>query len=326
MELGQAAQRLGERVQAALHRIEEHDECTDGDGAVDRLVSHRGEQPEHDQRPGDFAEPDVHHPASHQPCPVLAQILANPPGPAKEVIAETKEAHFLRVHVARQDGRKIGGQPFGMRVASLPLEEPPRMPHLDEQAGDRRDQHDEAQPPVVRQEQTHHHDDRDGRPDDTHQQVQHLRGSERRIVLRAVQRVVVGGVLVVRQIHLHRLCLQQVVNVIRDQQALRVAHHRGQCVRHALDDCDAARQGDEHEKPVDHDALVFGAGSLRHLIDHELEEIQRDERQHALDNHQQRGGDRVAGGATPDQDERPPHMPKLPAPLPKRRVARAVRH
>ena len=179
------------------------------------------------------------------------------------------------------------------------------MHELDDHPGHSREKKQQTDAPVKQKEQAYHGRQRDHGLQQPRQAVDDAGGAVRSLLLGPVQGVVIFGVFVIGEIEGDGFSMQQTRHI--------VSHHRSLALRHVL--AKTAGCSLEHRNPgcsrneIRHlrqcaacRPALYGKG---HPIDDQFQQIERRQREQALDHSQNHGQNRPSGTRPPDQQERP---------------------
>ncbi len=163
---------------------------------------------------------------------------------------------------------------------------------------------DRADPPLQREQQADHGDHGDEALAGAQQVVDDLRGARGRLVLGALQGVVVLGVLVVLEVDGDGLLVDEVADVVGDHLAHGLAGDGAERAQERRGEADERRQGDVEGGGAEGGGVVGLRDALRHRVDDELHQVDGEQRQDALDEGEGDGEDGPARGGAPHQPHR----------------------
>ena len=269
------AHKAGEVALPAAERLEQHDERTHGDGPRGGL---RDEEPDDEKHGGSLDESTEH--VEHTQAPRDGEqrgdeLAARGDETAAEERREAVGAHLGGGGARGQQRAVIGSEAVELRVLTPESIDAARLVEPHHETRHNGGDHHEDDPRRRREEHRHNTGDGNGAAAYGHEIAQNLQRPERRLLLRAVERVVIGGRVVVLHVEPRRLPLEEVAHMIDEALGEVVVVDAVEGGNDAVEQEDAAHGEQQRER-----------GELRagksDGVNQELENVEVDERQHAL--------------------------------------------
>ena len=308
VEAGHAAHEGREVALAAAESLEEHDEGADGDGGGEGLLQQQPDDGEHggglDEATGDVERTQAARDGQQAAYQMLARIHET----HAEERRQAQRAEFLGEVAAGEQGAVVGGAAVELGVVAAEAVDAARLvePHTESRQHGRNHHHDD--PPRGGDQHGHHTGDGEQRAAEGHEVGKHLQRAEGGLLLGTVEGVVVGGGVVVLHVEPRRLVLEQVADVVDEALSEDVVVDAAERVDYTVEQEDTAHGEEKVERgELKTEGSELETGLLDTVYE-ELEDVEVDQRQQALDRYVEDTQPEGARAATPDHHEGTPEV------------------